>query len=754
MALAATFLIATALPDSAFATRGVEVTFRNNTSQNAVVNWWGNSCIEGCESPYWLAVPAKGGATIQSSVDVLSRWDVIGRVGVIYDRNWHNPDGRLMGPCFAGRNPTFGQPRFAMSEEITRQSPGFNSWKVCEAGSGTGAFDQTFEQDVTTVFFRGSPEYGTMLVSRNQDNDASIRFTVAILSLPQPPQQMLRVSVNDPNGGTVKSVTPGIACGTKCASSFTRGIVVQLLAKPMPGYYLASWGGDCNHRDDACQVWTTQDMQVVATFLPIPPDRLSIGFSGNGGGRVKGDSSGVNCVVSSTACETGHPRGSSVLLRAYPDGESLFGGWTGACTGTADTCLVSMLEAKSVQATFTLRPTVTLTVDMRGIGEVTGGGIRCRVPEAPQSPNTCVRTFARGATITLTAISIGDAAFQAWGGTGGCNVTNPCTITLDHDYQPSAQFATPPAPQTIRVIKSGTGTGLVTGPRIDCGETCTASYVGSALLGLTFTATPNPGSTFDHWEGACGRSGTVATCRTLLIGTVTAVFVARPAPAQAKLAVTTAGDGGGEITSTPAGIACQATCVADFATGTTITLEAIPDRRSEFTGWSGSCTGRQRTCNVRLDASRLVTAVFSRTPFIDPIVPPDAPVPPVPVVEAVESVTSDQPYTELLAAAPPMLTELRVSRRVLHHGGSAIIRYSLDRNAEVKMVFKRAGSRRVRYVYRIRRGKSGGDAGANAVRILTRINNRNVRAGRWTMTISATTPDGTSATLRRVLMLR
>jgi hypothetical protein len=183
-------------------------------------------------------------------------------------------------------------------------------------------------------------------------------------------------------------------------------------------------------------------------------------------------------------------------------------------------------------------------------------------------------------------------------------------------------------------------------------------------------------------------------------------------------------------------------------------LEVDPAPGSEFSGWSGACVGDQPTCAVRVDASRHAVAVFSRTPSIDPATPSVDPIPPAPIVQAVESVSSAQPYKALLAPAVPALTDLRMSRRVLRRGGSAIVRYSLDRSADVRMTFRRVGERRIRYVYRIRHGASGADAGENAVRILTRIRNRNVPLGRWTMTIEATSPAGSSPLLHRGLILR
>ena len=79
------------------------------------------------------------------------------------------------------------------------------------------------------------------------------------------------------------------------------------------------------------------------------------------------------------------------------------------------------------------------------------------------------------------------------------------------------------------------------------------------------------------------------------------------------LTVTKDGTGGGNVTSSPAGIDCGSTCVAAFDEDTDVTLTATPNGSSTFDGWSGAgCTGTG-TCQVTMSQARSVNATFTTT---------------------------------------------------------------------------------------------------------------------------------------------
>ena len=125
---------------------------------------------------------------------------------------------------------------------------------------------------------------------------------------------------------------------------------------------------------------------------------------------------------------------------------------------------------------------------------------------------------------------------------------------------------------------------------------------------MTLPAAPTAGSVFAGWSGTGGCTGT-GTCIVAMAAatSVTATF----APSFA-LTVTKAGTGSGTVTSSPAGIACGATCATTFASGAVVTLTATPAAGSRFAGWSGTggCTGIG-TCTLTMSAAKAATATFS-----------------------------------------------------------------------------------------------------------------------------------------------
>lgn len=83
------------------------------------------------------------------------------------------------------------------------------------------------------------------------------------------------------------------------------------------------------------------------------------------------------------------------------------------------------------------------------------------------------------------------------------------------------------------------------------------------------------------------------------------------------LSVGKSGTGQGSIISSPTGINCGSSCSFNFAYGTEITLWAIPDSGSTFTGWSGDSAGNSNTVRLTMNSDQSVSAVFTVQPAFE-----------------------------------------------------------------------------------------------------------------------------------------
>ncbi len=81
-----------------------------------------------------------------------------------------------------------------------------------------------------------------------------------------------------------------------------------------------------------------------------------------------------------------------------------------------------------------------------------------------------------------------------------------------------------------------------------------------------------------------------------------------------NLTISLPGTGSGSVTSTPVGISCGSDCSESYASGNIVTLTAVANSNSTFTGWGGDCSGSSSTCNINVAATKNVTATFSLTP--------------------------------------------------------------------------------------------------------------------------------------------
>jgi hypothetical protein len=346
----------------------------------------------------------------------------------------------------------------------------------------------------------------------------------------------------------------------------------------------------------------TQGLGMFRAVVPTPNVfALTIAKSGVGSGPVTSNPAGIAC---GSRCSAGFAAGTTVTLTVSANPGSYFTGWSGACSGTSNTCVLSMTAARNVTASFSNVPggNQTLTVSKSG----TGSGPVTSSPAGITCGSSCAANFAPGTSVTLTAAPNSGSVFTGW--SGACTGTaTTCTVSMTQARSVTASYETM---RTLSIAKSGNGSGPVTSSPagIACGSTCSKTFpLGS---NVTLTATPNAGSAFIGWSGAC--TGTAPTC---VVAMNTDKAVTATYAQGVRLEVAKAGDGYGSVSSSPAGLNCALPCAAAFPPNSTVTLTLSPTPGYAFTGWSGACSGTSLTCTLVMSAPRQVTATLMYQPL-------------------------------------------------------------------------------------------------------------------------------------------
>lgn len=177
----------------------------------------------------------------------------------------------------------------------------------------------------------------------------------------------------------------------------------------------------------ATEVGNIMGANMAAANLNIPASAtLSVSETGNG--QVVSSTGGINC---GRNCSGSFTAGASVTLTSNASSGSMFANWGGACSGTQNTCTLSMDQGAAVTAVFV--PIFNLSVSHSGKGNSVSSpaGINCG--------NACSVKFSTGTSITLTATPAAGSTFVNW--TGGCTGTAlTCTLVLTKDTSVQPNF--------------------------------------------------------------------------------------------------------------------------------------------------------------------------------------------------------------------------------------------------------------------------------------------------------------------------
>ena len=169
------------------------------------------------------------------------------------------------------------------------------------------------------------------------------------------------------------------------------------------------------------------------TAVNVVADSLTVTKSGSAAstGNVVDATAKISC---GGACAMFTTSGANVTLTASPNG-SIFGGWSGSCSGTQLTCSLSVTGKTDVGVSFLKQ--FSLSIGRSNSGTVTSdisGNDR-----AISCGGACSAKFTDGTVVTLTATPPAGKTFVNW--SGACVGTSPtCAVTISKDTSVQAVF--------------------------------------------------------------------------------------------------------------------------------------------------------------------------------------------------------------------------------------------------------------------------------------------------------------------------
>jgi uncharacterized repeat protein (TIGR01451 family) len=339
-------------------------------------------------------------------------------------------------------------------------------------------------------------------------------------------------------GASYPVITVTVAVDGNAAASLTNSATV-------------AGGGDVNGANNTAADSTT-----------IVPQQFALGVSVTGSGSVGANTGAISsCTSSGGVCADSYDNGTVVTLTATAAAHTNFTGWGGACSGAATTCQVTMSQARTVTAGFTIYQP-DLTIAKNHSGNFTQGGTgtySILVSNLGADPSYGTVTVADTAPAALTVTGIA--------GTGWTCDTPTATCTR------------------ADALAAG-----VTYPAI----TVTVSVATNAPSSATNSATVSGGGDVNGTNNSASDPTTIMT-------------------QQFPLTVSVSGAGTVDANSGAiSGCASSAGVCSDaFGNGAVVTLTATTGAHSSFAGWGGACTGAATTCQVTMSQARNVTATFT-----------------------------------------------------------------------------------------------------------------------------------------------
>jgi len=240
-------------------------------------------------------------------------------------------------------------------------------------------------------------------------------------------------SADQPRVLTTNVVGSGTVARVPDQPSYTTGTVVQLTANPAPGWIFSNWSGDALGNANPLSVTMDVDRTVVARFIPLQRT-VTVAIAGPGHGTV-----------TRTPDLASYDNGSTVRLTAAAEFGSVFAGWSGDASGSANPLDLLVDDDKAVTATFAVDHAIAPRIaSITDVPLDQGGRVKVRwwsssLETTTTNPDTLVTQY-------FIWREIPQSAFRAASTTGASLTMHTTSAAQDYFWEfvtslPASRFA-------------------------------------------------------------------------------------------------------------------------------------------------------------------------------------------------------------------------------------------------------------------------------------------------------------------------
>lgn len=388
------------------------------------------------------------------------------------------------------------KPDYAVSH-----SDGIN-WFMADTYADTSLIPSSGNRESVTLAIPEDKPYYAAIFTFDKNGNISRSSNVAVTD-----NEELTTSVVGSGNGTVSSVDGGIFCGQDCEERYNNGTVVQLEANANLGSYFIGWAGDCTGSGN-CQVTMDQAMNVIAQFDANPASSVLVDFQATEENNIYGlASKGWTDFIHDGYTVNTNIGPGGLATNLYSGGIAAFGG-----VKTTDQShqfnigdIVSVTWYNNTNSDLSITPYISFDD-----------------PDARNSGST--GTWQQMTSTTIPANGLGTTIYSLPSNASydliniNPNYLGNLKLILD-----GIELLSNVNLYNLEVNKTGSGTITSSPAGIQCGSTCSSSFIEGTTV--TLTATSETGSIFTGWSGGeCSGTGECVVDMTSDI-TVTAKYI-------------------------------------------------------------------------------------------------------------------------------------------------------------------------------------------------------------------------------------